>query len=172
MTPEEIAAPPIADVFGIEHQLMSAADSIEPVLYTPTTPGDLAEGIVRSRTQALADQLKGSTELAPVRAAWSTVPAEERMIILVAIAAAALSGLLLAALAQSTAAVLLTAIGGSLMITGAVPRLAHTLGATDLGLGAPRAAVVAVLAWFALALLGSAIQLATGQRSPAVPAET
>ena len=173
MAPDEIAAPPVADVFGIEHQLLDQANSMEPAVFTPAeaSGGSLAEDLVRKRSQSLADQVAARSELAPVRAAWSTVPAQERMIILISAAAAALCGLLLAALAQSTAAVLLTAIGGSLMIAGAVPRLAHTLGATDLGLSAPRAAVVAVIVWFVLALLGCAIQCATGQRTPAAPAE-
>lgn len=179
--PLEVAPPPVAALFGIEATVLSPQTppqtTITPALYTPAAPqgslnpAHLGEAALRLQAQQLAGDVAGHQSVAPVRAAWSTVPATDRFAILVAMAAAALGGLLLAALAQSTAAVLLTSIGGSLLIVGAVPRLVSTLGAVDLGFGPDRGILIAIGAWAVLSVLGIAIQAATGSKTRPVATE-
>jgi hypothetical protein len=176
-SPLEVAPPPVAALFGIDTTVLPPLVTITPALYTPAAPqgslnpAHLGEAALRLQAQQLADNVADHENVAPVRAAWSTVPAADRFAILVATAAAALAGLLLAALAQSTAAVLLTSIGGSLLIVGAVPRLVGTLGAVDLGFGPERGILIAIGAWTVLSVLGIAIQAAIGSKTrPAVVA--
>ncbi|MCH2137705.1 MAG: hypothetical protein MK074_01475 [Phycisphaerales bacterium] len=167
----EVAPPPIQALFGLAPMPVDSTNddaTITPVLAPAATPSlnpsDLAEAAVRAHTQEFADQLAAQEDLAPVRAAWDTVPAEPRLVILIATAAAALLGLLIAALAQSLAAVLLTAIGGALLVVASVPRLVTSISGMDPGFSPSTTALLAVGAWAGMSVLGMAIQAATKKK--------
>lgn len=166
-----VPTPPVAGLFGLD-QPSAAADadtddhSPENTREEPTAP---TSGEPQDSALAAVEQhLQSSEELAPVRAAWPEVPADERFAILVAAGIAALMGLLLAALASRTSAILLTALGGSLLVVCALPRLASALGASDLGLSPSNAALTAIGAWTVLALLGVLIQSVLASPTPVV----
>ncbi len=182
MQPAEIATPPVAALFGLEapDTASDASPSLVPVAFTPIAgtppaslnPDALADAAIAARAGALAKDVADHEQIAPVRAAWTTVPAEQRFVILIATAGAALLGLVIAALAQSTAAILLTSICGALMMVSAVPRMLNSFGVADLGISANTAVMTALGAWALLSLAGIGIQTArrTGATPPAAPA--
>ncbi len=97
-------------------------------------------------------------ELTPFREAWQAVPPDPRLAIMIAAAAGALVGLLLATFAATTAAVLLTACSGSLMILAAAPRLLEMAGVLPAWSSIPSAGSGLAFGWVGLVLLGLIIQ--------------
>ena len=176
-----VPPPPVAGLFGLTHPVYAVAPppgeqpapEASPVEQSGATIETAAvlNAALRAKAEALGKDFAASQEIAPIRMAWALVGANSRFTILVASGIAALLGLLLAALAQRTAAIVLTAVGGGLLVVGAIPRLAATLGAGELGMAPSTAAFVAIGAWLALALLGIIIQMAMAAPPPPVAAE-
>ena len=97
-------------------------------------------------------------ELTPFREAWQAVPPDPRLAIMIAAAVGALLGLILATFASTTAAVLLTACGGSLMMLAAGPRLLAMAGLLPGWTSNPSAGSGLAFGWMGLVVLGLIIQ--------------
>lgn len=175
-----VPPPPVAGLFGLTHPVYEAVKPVDPPAPEAATaaPADTAidaapilHAALRAKAEALGEDFAASQDIAPIRMAWALMGANSRFTILVASGIAALLGLLLAALARRTAAIVLTAVGGGLLVIGAIPRLAATLGANDLGMEPSTTALVAIGAWLALAVLGIIIQMAMAAPPPPVAAE-
>ncbi|MCH2136730.1 MAG: hypothetical protein MK101_09130 [Phycisphaerales bacterium] len=156
---QPLPQPPVAMLFGLDEAPLPDADAPVSAPSAPVLSADETIGNI-------AAELEARPELRPVRAAWALVPGADRFAILIAGGSAALLGLLLSALASRTSAVLLTAVGGALMIAGSVPRLFQALGGTSLGFSPQESALFAIGCWLGLSVLGLLIQFAMGTPPP------
>lgn len=162
---EDMPRPPIVQMLGLADS--AAVDGVDPETPTPNTtiaPVALPAAPLPATTDWLDHE-----ELTPFRQVWSTVPPDPRLIIMIAAAAGALTGLVLATFTTTFAAVLLTACCGGLLILAAGPRLLDFAGLSPSWLESSAAGTGLVIAWIGLTIIGLVVQSLARPRLAATP---
>ena len=163
---EDMPHPPIVQMLGLADS--AAVGGVDPETPTPnTTIAPVA--LPAAPLPATIDWLDHE-ELAPFRQTWSSVPSDPRLMIMIAAAAGALVGLVLATFATTFAAVLLTACCGGLLILAAGPRLLDFAGLPPSWLESSAAGTGLVIAWTGLTIIGLVVQSLARPRLAATPA--
>ncbi len=145
VTQPEVPPPPVAMIFGLEHQ--PEPEPTEVVLVSLPTP-DILGG----------NNWAQDERLIPFKESWSLLPVDARLAVLAVAGGSALAGLVVFTLLSSLAAVLLTSVTGAGLMLAASPRiLAHWDMAPD-WLHESSGGSVMVFAWLTASVLGLVIQ--------------
>ena len=166
LSQEDMPHPPIVHMLGLADTAAADGPAPEPPTTLDTTIAPVA--LPSAALPATTDWLD-SEELTPFRLAWSTVPSDPRLVIMIAAAAGALVGLVLATFATTFGAVLLTACCGALLMLAAGPRLLDLAGLSPGWLKSGAAGTGLVIGWIGLTVIGLIVQSLARPRLTAKP---
>ena len=154
LTEPDVPPVPVAVLFGLPDTAPSP-DAAEPDASSPLPIGPLRVPI----------ELADHERLTPIRAAWTTMPSDPRLAVLLMAGGGLLGGLVLSTLFSKAAAIMLTAIAGGGLIVAGLPRLLAHLDFMPDWLSSEPAGGMLTLVWLGASVLGLIVQGMTKPKS-------
>ncbi|MDP7029134.1 MAG: hypothetical protein QF733_02835 [Phycisphaerales bacterium] len=156
LTEPDVPPVPVGMLFGLP-EAVPPAGAAEPSNALPAQ--------VPGLTMPL--QLANHAHLTPIRSAWTAMPADPRLAILLMAGGGLLGGLVLSTLFTRTGAILLTAVAGAGLIIAGLPRLLAQWDVAPEWLATDPAGGTLTLAWLGASVIGLVVQ---GMTKPTPPA--